>query len=80
MWKEKKDRREDIPDNIGATLELKDKDAYVNRYTIIQILITIPISSASCERSITTLRNLEWVLVWTNNNCISCSLLIFNRL
>ena len=30
MWKEKKDRREDIPDNIGATLEQIGKDAYVN--------------------------------------------------
>ena len=55
MWKGKKDRREDIPDSINATLEKIDKDAYVNMYTILQILITIPISSASCERSISTL-------------------------
>ena len=53
------DRREDIPDSIGATLEKIDKDAYVNIYTILHILITIPISSASCERSISTLRNLK---------------------
>ena len=62
MWKEKKDRREDIPDNISATLEQIDKDAYVNIYTMLQILITIPISSASCERSISTLRNLKTYL------------------
>ena len=62
MWKEKKDRREDIPDSIGATLEQIDKDAYVNIYTMLQILITIPISSASCERSISTLRNLKTYL------------------
>ena len=62
MWKGKKDRREDIPDSIDATLEQIDKDAYVNIYTILQILITIPISSASCERSISTLRNLKTYL------------------
>ncbi|XP_073228860.1 52 kDa repressor of the inhibitor of the protein kinase-like [Porites lutea] len=62
MWKEKKDRREDIPDSISATLEQIDKDAYVNIYTMLQILITIPISSASCERSISNLRNLKTYL------------------
>jgi len=55
-------RREDIPDSIDATLEQIDKVAYVNIYTILQILITIPISSASCERSISTLRNLKTYL------------------
>ena len=59
MWKEKKDGREEIPDSIGATLEQTDKDAYVNTYTVLQILITIPISSASCERAISTLQNLK---------------------
>ena len=58
----KKDRREHIPDSIDATLEQIDKDAYVTIYTILQILITIPISSASCERSISTLRNLKTYL------------------
>ena len=62
IWKGKNDRREDIPDSIDATLEQIDKDAYVNIYTILQILITIPISSASCERSISTLRNLKTYL------------------
>ena len=32
MWKGKKDRREDISDSIGATLDQIDKDAYVNIY------------------------------------------------
>ena len=62
IWKGKNDRREDVPDSIDATLEQIDKDAYVNIYTILQILITIPISSASCERSISTLRNLKTYL------------------
>ena len=57
MWKEKRYRMEDIPDSIGATLDQIDKDAYVNIYTMLQILITIPISS--CERSISALRNLK---------------------
>ena len=62
MWKGKNDRREDIPDSIDATLAQIDKGAYVNIYTILQILITIPISSASCERSISTLQNLKTYL------------------
>ena len=62
MWKGKNDRREAIPDSIDVTLEQIDKGAYVNIYTILQILITIPISSASCERSISTLRNLKTYL------------------
>ena len=32
---EKRDRMEDIPDSIGATLEQIDKDAYVNIYTML---------------------------------------------
>ena len=67
MWKGKSDRREDIPDSIDATLEQIDKVAYVNIYTILQILKTIPISSASCERSISTLRNLKSVLTRPNH-------------
>ena len=34
MWKGKKDRREDIPDSVGATLDQIDKDAYVNIYIL----------------------------------------------
>lgn len=41
MWKGRNDRREDIPDSIDATQEQIDKGAYVNIYTILQILITI---------------------------------------
>lgn len=59
MWKDKNDRGEDIPDRIATTLEFVDQEAFVNVYSILQILVTIPISSASCERSISTLRNLK---------------------
>ena len=62
MWKGKNDRGEDIPDSIDATLEQIDKGAYVNICTILRIMISIPISSASCERSISTLRNLKTYL------------------
>ena len=52
------DRREDIPDSIDVTLKQIDKGAYVNIYT--SILITIPISLASCKGSIS--RNLKTYL------------------
>ena len=62
MWKGRNDRRDDIPDVIDATLEQIDKGVSVNILQILQILITIPISSASYERSISTLRNLKTYL------------------
>ena len=62
MWKGKNDRRGDIPDSIDATLVQTGRGAYVNIYTILQIMITIPISLASCERCISTLRNLKTYL------------------
>lgn len=48
-----------IPYTVRSTLQCVDKDAFPNVFTILQILATIPISSASCERSISTLRNLK---------------------
>ena len=62
MWKGKNDRGEDFLDSIDATLEQIDKGAYVNVCPILRIMISIPISSASCERSISTLRNLKTYL------------------
>ena len=46
LWNEKKAKEEDIPD----------------RLTVLQVLATIPISSSSSERSISTLRNLKKLL------------------
>ncbi|CAH3167123.1 unnamed protein product [Pocillopora meandrina] len=48
-----------IARQVAATLKDIDKDAYVNIYSMLKVLITIPISSASCERSISSLRNLK---------------------
>ena len=65
MSKGKNDRREHIPDSIDATLKQIDKGVYVNIYASLQILITIPISLASCERSISTSHNLRTYLTNT---------------
>ena len=59
MWRDQQSRQADIPDRISDTLKLIDKEAFVNIFTILQILATVPISSSSCERSISTLRNLK---------------------
>ena len=59
MWRDQQARQADIPDRISETLKLVDKQAFVNIFTILQILATVPISSSSCERSISTLRNLK---------------------
>ena len=36
-----------------------DKECFVNIFAVIHVLATIPISSSSCERSISTLQNLK---------------------
>ena len=59
MWRDQQARQADIPDRISDTLKLVDKEAFVNIFSILQILATVPISSSSCERSISTLRNLK---------------------
>ena len=56
MWRE---QQSDILDRVTNILEVVDQQAFVNIYTILQLLATIPISSSSCERSISTLRNLK---------------------
>nr|XP_058960863.1 52 kDa repressor of the inhibitor of the protein kinase-like isoform X2 [Pocillopora verrucosa] len=59
LWKGRDNRGDIIPDSLEATLKDIDKDAYVNIYSMLKVLITIPISPASCERSISSLRNLK---------------------
>ncbi|XP_068684853.1 52 kDa repressor of the inhibitor of the protein kinase-like [Montipora foliosa] len=59
MRRDQQARQADIPERISDTLKLVDKQAFVDIFTILQILATVPISSSSCERSISTLRNLK---------------------
>ena len=59
MWQVQQVEGANIPDRISNTLEVIDQEAFVNIYTILKILATIPISSASCERSFSSLRNLK---------------------
>lgn len=51
-----------IPDRVSQALAVIDKQAFCNVFTILQLLATVPISSASCERSISTLRYLKTYL------------------
>jgi len=51
-----------IPERVSQALAVVDKQAYPNIFVILQLLATIPISSASCERSISTLRYLKTYL------------------
>jgi len=52
----------DIPDRISEALAVVDQQAFCNIYTILQLLATVPISSATCERSISTLRYIKTYL------------------
>ena len=59
IWTEKKEKAEDIPEKIASTLKSVDPASFPNVFTILQILATIPVTSCSCERSISCLRYLK---------------------
>ncbi|CAH3171385.1 unnamed protein product, partial [Porites lobata] len=55
-------RADPIPDRVSDTLAEVDKHAFCNIYTILQLLSTLPMSSASSERSFSTLKYLKTYL------------------
>ena len=59
MWREKKEEGGEIPDRVSTTLKLVDQASFPNIHTILVILATIPVTSCSCERSISSLRLLK---------------------
>ena len=59
LWKKKKDKGKEIPDKISRTLKVIHKESFPNIFTVLQILATIPVTSCSCERSISCLRYLK---------------------
>ncbi|XP_068703325.1 52 kDa repressor of the inhibitor of the protein kinase-like [Montipora foliosa] len=59
IWTEKKEKAEDIPEKIANTLKSVDPVSFPNIFTILKILATIPVTSCSCERSISCLRYLK---------------------
>ena len=64
MWMQKRDeffvqRQENVPEKISETLKVVDPPSFPNVFAILQILATIPVTSCSCERSISSLRHLK---------------------
>ena len=59
IWTEKKEKTGDIPEKIASTLKSVDPASFPNIFTILQILAKIPVTSCSCERSISCLRYLK---------------------
>ena len=63
MWRDQQNIGADpIPDRVSDTLAEVDKHAFCNIYTILQLLATLPMSSASSERSFSTLKYLKTYL------------------
>ena len=64
LWIDRQNRgvAADIPDRVSEALAVVDQQAFCNIYTILQLLATVPISSATCERSISTLRYIKTYL------------------
>ena len=52
----------DIPDRVHEALAVVHQQSFCNIYTFLQLLATVPISSATCERSISTLRYIKTYL------------------
>ena len=59
LWTGKKENGDNIPDRVSSTLKLVDKVSFPNVFSILHILATIPVTSCSCERSISSLRHLK---------------------
>ena len=63
LWVNERNRNGNIPDRVSEALAVVEQQAFCNIYTILQILCTIPISSATCERlDISTLRYIKTYL------------------
>ena len=54
--------QETLPSSLAVVLPLIDKITFPNIYTALQIAATIPVTSCSCERSISVLRRLKTYL------------------
>ena len=59
LCNEKKEKAAEIPEKISSTIKIVDQVAFPNIFIILQIVATIPVTSCSCERSISSLRNLK---------------------
>ena len=64
VWIQKREefliqKKEDIPQKITETLKVVDPPSFPNVFAILKIVATIPVTSCSCERSISCLRHLK---------------------
>ena len=62
LWTERKKNlktNESLPDSVSATLTHTDPDTFPVIQTGLRILATIPVTSCTCERSISALRRLK---------------------
>ena len=50
---------DDIPQTVATGLAACDESAYPLLHTLLTILLTLPVSTASTERSFSTLRRLK---------------------
>ena len=65
-WKMKVQARIITPDSCAASLKACDPDDFPNLYILLKIAATLPVTSCECERSISTMRNL--------NNYMRCTM------
>lgn len=64
MWTRRKEKNTSIPTKVADVLEQCDGDIYPTVRRLLLVLVTLPVSNASAERSFSTLRRLK---TWLRN-------------
>ena len=62
MWSEKCHLTDSIPTTLSDVLIFADKLCFPNIYTEFQLFATVPVTTCTCERSISSLRRLKTFL------------------
>ncbi|XP_065068785.1 52 kDa repressor of the inhibitor of the protein kinase-like [Rhopilema esculentum] len=81
MWKDHWQSSKNIPSTLSALLPKIDKLTFPNIYACFQILATLPVTTCTCERSISVLRRLKTYLRNTmlQQRCNGLALLCVHR-
>ena len=82
MWNTKwKNHIQMLPDKISDILQITDQKMFPSIYHALQILATIPVTTCTCERSISGLRRVKtWMRnTMTEDRLNSLCLILFNR-
>ena len=61
FWSSKRDMK-NLPDRVSDTLKQADPPIFPDIFTMLKILAVLPVTTCSCERSISALRRMKTYL------------------